>query len=145
MPFPPAQEIADVIPLLCDYKYFTWVGTFWRAPSWAALPLVVSSAPSPSSQPLLAAIVVAVVQLPSHARLFVTPWTAHGSLPCLSPSPRVCPSSFMSIKSVMPSNHLILYRPLLLPSVFPNIRVFSSESVVLIRWPEHWSFSISSF
>ena len=50
----------------------------------------------------------------------------------------------MSIKSVMPSNHLILYRPLLLlPSIFPSIRVFSNESVLHIRWPEYRSFSIS--
>ena len=49
----------------------------------------------------------------------------------------------ISIDSVMPSNHLILCRPLLLPSVFPSIRVFSSESVLLIRWPKYWSFSFS--
>ena len=50
----------------------------------------------------------------------------------------------MCIKSVMPSNHLILYHPLLLlPSIFPNIRVFSSESVLCIRWPKYWSFSFS--
>ena len=49
----------------------------------------------------------------------------------------------MSIKSVMPSNPLILCHPLLLPSVFPSIRVFSSESVLCIRWPEYWRFSIS--
>ena len=50
----------------------------------------------------------------------------------------------MSIKSVMPSNHLILRHPLLLPpSIFPSIRVFSSESVLRIRWPKHWSFSFS--
>ena len=49
----------------------------------------------------------------------------------------------MSIKSVMPSNHLILCRPLLLPSIFPSIRVFSSESVLCIRWPKYWSFSFS--
>ena len=49
----------------------------------------------------------------------------------------------MSIKSVMPSNHLILWRPLLLPSIFPSIRVFSNESVLSIRGPKDWSFSIS--
>ena len=48
----------------------------------------------------------------------------------------------MSIESVMPSNHLILYRPLLLPtSIFPSIRVFSNESVICIRWPKYWNFS----
>ena len=52
--------------------------------------------------------------------------------------------TLMSIESVMPSNHLILRRPLLLPpSIFPNIRVFSSESVLWIRWPKYWSFSFS--
>ena len=51
----------------------------------------------------------------------------------------------MSIESVMPSNHLILCRPLLLlPSIFPSIRVFSSESALPIRWPKYWSFSFSS-
>ena len=59
-----------------------------------------------------------------------------------------CPSQslpkFMSIKSVMPSNHLILCRPLLLwPSIFPSIRVFSRQSAVHLRWPKFWSFSFS--
>ena len=49
----------------------------------------------------------------------------------------------MSIKSVMPSNHLVLCHPLLLPSIFPSIRVFSNESVLHIRWPKYWSFSFS--
>ena len=49
----------------------------------------------------------------------------------------------MSLESVMPSNHLILCHPLLLPSIFPTIRVFSSESVLHIRWPKYWSFSFS--
>ena len=63
----------------------------------------------------------------------------HASLPCPSPTPRVC-----SIESVMPSNCLILCSPLLLPpSVFPGIRVFSSESLLHIRWPKYWSFSFS--
>ena len=63
-------------------------------------------------------------------------------LPCPLPTPRAC--SNMSIESVMPSSHLILCRPLLLlPSIFPSIRVFSNESVLYIRWPKYWSFSIS--
>ena len=49
----------------------------------------------------------------------------------------------MSVESVMPSNHFILYCPLLLPSVFPSIRVFSNELVLCIRWPKYWSFSFS--
>ena len=62
----------------------------------------------------------------------------HARLPCPSPSPEVCSNSCPS----MPSNHLILCRPLLLlPSVFPRIRIFSSESALWIRWPKYWSFS----
>ena len=54
------------------------------------------------------------------------------------------PPKPMSIESMMPPNHLILYRPLLLlPSIFPSIRVFSHESVLLIRWPKYWSFSFN--
>ena len=83
------------------------------------------------------------VQLLSHVRLSATPRTA------------ACQSSLfitnsqnlfklMSIVSVMPSNHLILCRPLLLlPSIFPSIRVFSNESVLHIRWPNYWSFSFN--
>ena len=67
----------------------------------------------------------------------------HARLPFPSLSPRVC-SSFMSIELVMPSNYLILCRPLLLvASVFPSIRVFSSESALHTRWPKYWSFSFS--
>ena len=83
------------------------------------------------------------VQLLSRVWLFVTPWTtAHqASLP-FSVSRSLL--KLMSMESVMPSNHLILYHPLLLlPSVFHSIRVFSSESALHIRWPKYWSFSIS--
>ena len=66
----------------------------------------------------------------------------HARPPCPSPSHRA--GSLMSIKSVMPSNHLILCHPLLLPpSIFPSIWVFSNESVLCIRWPEDWSFNFS--
>ena len=67
----------------------------------------------------------------------------HARLPCPSPTPGVY-SNLMSIESVMPSNHLILCCPLLLPpSIFPSIRVFFNESVLLIRWPKYQSFSFS--
>ena len=67
----------------------------------------------------------------------------HSRLPCPSPTHGAC-SNLISIDSVMPSNHLILCRPLLLlPSIFPSIRVFSNESVLRIRWPKYWSFSFS--
>ena len=66
----------------------------------------------------------------------------HDRPPYPSPTPGVY--SLMSIESVMPSNHLILYFPLfLLPSVFPSISVFSNESALLIRWPKYWSFSFN--
>ena len=74
---------------------------------------------------------------------FATPWTA---VPQASLSITNSQSLFklMSIESVMPSNHLTLCHPLLIPpSIFPSIRVFSSESVLLIRWPKYWSFSFS--
>ena len=67
----------------------------------------------------------------------------HTRLPCPSPTPGICSNSWCS-KSVMPSNHLILCCPLLLPpSIFPSIRVFSNESILHIRWPKYWSFSFS--
>ena len=86
---------------------------------------------------------VIFVQLLSHIRLSVIPWTTECQA---SPSFTISQSllRLMSIDSVMPCNHLILCCPLLLlPSVFPSIRVFSSESVLRIRWPKYWSFSFS--
>ena len=83
------------------------------------------------------------VQLLGRVQLFVTLWTA-ACQASLSITNSWSLLKLMSIKSVMPSNHLILYHPLLLlPSIFPIIRVFSSESVLHIRWPKYWSFSFS--
>ena len=83
------------------------------------------------------------VQLLSHVPLFVTPWTAAHQA-SLSITNSWSLPKLMSTESVMPSNHLILCRPLLLlPSIFPNIRVFSNESVLRIRWPKYWSFSFN--
>ena len=79
----------------------------------------------------------------SSVRLFVTPWTAAHQA-SLSITNSWSMLKLMSIKSMMPSNHLILCCPLLLlPSIFPSIRVFSNESVLHIRWPKYWSFSFS--
>ena len=76
-------------------------------------------------------------------RLFVTPWTAACQSSLSITNSRSFPK-LMSIESVMSSNHLILYRPLLfLPSIFPSFRVFSSESLLCIRWPKYWSFSFN--
>ena len=86
---------------------------------------------------------ISSVQSLSCVWLFATPWTA-----ACQASPSITNSQslleFMSIESMMPSNHLIFCHPLLLlPLVFPSIRVFSNESVLPIRWPKYWSFSCS--
>ena len=83
------------------------------------------------------------VQLLSHVRLLATPWTAaHQASLSITNSWSLL--KLMSIESMMLSNHLILCHPLLLPpSIFPSIRVFSSESAHHIRWPKYWSFSFS--
>ena len=83
------------------------------------------------------------VQSLSHAQLFATPWTVpHQASLSITNSWSLL--KLMSIELVIPSNHLILCHPLLLlPSIFPSIRVFSNESVLCIRWPKYWSFSFS--
>ena len=83
-----------------------------------------------------------VAQSLSRVRLLETCGLQHARLPCPSLFLRVC--SLTSIESMIPSNHLILrLLLLLLPSIFPSIRVFSNESVLHIRWPKYWNFSIS--
>ena len=86
--------------------------------------------------------VLAVVELLSCVRLFATPWTAARQA-SLSITNSWSLLKLMSIESVMPSNHLILCHPLLLPSILPSIMVFSNESALRIRWPKYWSFSFS--
>ena len=83
-----------------------------------------------------------VFQLLSCVRLFPTPWTAVYQA-SLSFTISWSLLKLMSIVLMIPSNHLILCRLLLLPSVFPRIRVFSNESVLCVRWPKYWSFSFS--
>ena len=79
----------------------------------------------------------------SHVWLFATPWTAARQA-SLSITNSQSLLKLMSIKSVMLSNHLILYHPLLLlPAIFPSIRVFSNESIIRIKQPKYWSFSFS--
>ena len=83
------------------------------------------------------------VQLLSHVQLFATPWTA-ACQASLSITNSRSLFRFMSIESVMPSNHLILCcLLLLLPSILPSIKVFPNESVLHIRWPKNWSFSFN--
>ena len=97
---------------------------FSRQEYWSGVPL-----PSP--------------QLLSHVQLFVTLWTAALQASLSITNPWSLPK-LMSIESVMPSNHLIPCRPLLLlPSIFPSITVFSNESARCMRWPKYWSFSFS--
>ena len=83
------------------------------------------------------------VQSLSHVQLFATPWTAAHQA-SLSITNSWSPPKPMSIEPVMPSNHLIIYAPLLLlPSIFPSIRVFSNELPIHIRWPKYWSLSFN--
>ena len=83
------------------------------------------------------------VQLLSRVRLFATPWTAARQASLSITNTRSLPK-LMSIESMMPSNHLIICGPLFhLHSIFPNIRVFSSESALRIRWPKYWHFSFN--
>ena len=86
---------------------------------------------------------ISSVQLLSHVRLFATPWTA-ACQASLSITNSWSLPKFMSIEPVMPSSHLILCHPLLLlPSIFPSIKVFSNESTLRMRWPKYWSFSFN--
>ena len=94
--------------------------------------------------PMATHIQFSSVQSLSRVRLFVTPWTAARQA-SLSITNSRSPPNPMCIEAVMPSNHLILCRPLFLPpSIFPSIRVFSNESALRIRWPKYWSFSFIS-
>ena len=127
---------------ICTVKAF---GTYGQGAPENSRPLVLST---PGRQCLTdvvpsASVQFSSVQSLSHVWLFATPWTAarQASLSITSSwgSPKL-----MSIESVMPSRHLILCRPLLLlPSIFPSIRVFSNESALRIRWPKYWSFSLN--
>ena len=88
-------------------------------------------------------IYISSVQSLSHVQLFATPWTV-ACQTSLSITNSQSLLKLLFIELVMPSNHLILYHPLLLlPSIFPSIRVFSNESVLCIRWPKYWSFCFS--
>ena len=88
-------------------------------------------------------LIFSLVQSLSHVQLFVSPWIA-ACQASLSITNSQSLLKLMYIKSVMPSNHLVLCHPLLLPpSIFPSIRVFCNESVLCIRWPKYWSFSFS--
>ena len=92
---------------------------------------------------ILASVQFSSVAQLSRIPLFAIPWTAARQA-SLSITNSQSLRKLMSIESVMPSNHLILCHPLLLlPSIFPSIRVFSNESVLRVRWPKYWSFSFN--
>ena len=122
----------------------------WLIPVNAEVQAGVNSKEKRQSQPLRGSLDwsfqwlhdVSSVELLSRVRLFVTPWTAACQASLFITNSQSSPK-LMSIESVMPSSHLVLCRPLLLPSIFPSIWVFSNESVLSIRWPKYWSFSIS--
>ena len=120
-------------PPVCTMYLVNWtVLPVWGQLSWW---MVLSRA--------LPGLSVSSVQLLSHVQLFVTPLTS-ARQPSLSITNSRSLLKLMSIESVMPSNHLILCRPLLLPpSIFPSIKVISNESLLLIRWAKYWSFSFN--
>ena len=124
-------KVTQSCPTLCNPMDYTVHGIFQaRILERLAFPL--------SSETCMTS-----VQSLSRVQLFETPWTvAHqASLPITNSWSLL---KLMSIKSVMPSNLLIICHPLLLlPSIFPSIRVFSNESALRIRWPKYWSFSFS--
>ena len=113
------------------------------SPAWQANSLVFSQLGSLSTHTDTHTHQFSSVQSLSCVRLIVTPWTVACEA-SLSITNSWSLLKLMSTESVMPSNHLIFCRPLLLlPSIFPSIRVFSNESVLCIRWPEDWSFSFN--
>ena len=119
--------------LLCSHPYPVLDGSWRRRSGWHyEMPSYTQDTDQLSS-----------VQSLSHVWLFVTPWTAARKA-SLSITDSQSPPKPMSIKLMMPSNHLILCHPLfLLSSIFPSIRVFSNESALCIRWPKYWSFSFN--
>ena len=99
--------------------------------------------PCPSLTQRACSVQFSSFQLLSRVQLFVTPWTAARQASLSITNSQSLPKP-MSIELLMPSNHLILCRPLLLlPSIFPSITVFSNESALHMRWPKYWSFSFS--
>ena len=127
--------LADIYSSLQISVYMAFI------PAWALWLTDLKQDPSMFSFPILVLNIVVVVQSLSRVWLFVTPWTtAHQASLSFTISRHLL--KLMSIESVIPHNHLILCHPLLpLPSIFPNIKVFSNESALCIRWPKwHQSF-----
>ena len=115
----------------------------WREPSLAPVVVTFQNSWPGGTEGLKSLSKAVVIQSLSHVWLFATSWTAahQGSLSITNSWSSL---RLKSIKLVMPSSHLILCCPLLLlPRIFPSIRIFSNESVLRIRWPKYWSFSFS--
>ena len=116
----------------------------WQMTEWYAVSETLSSSAEELFKTLLCRLGgVVAVQSPSRVQLFASSWAAARQPPLSSAISQSLPK-LMPTDAMIPSNHLILCRPLLLlPSISPSIRVFSDESALCIRWPKHWSFSIS--
>ena len=134
-----ASHLSMLLVLSFNYKSIS----FFRGSSWPRDQTCVSWVPALAGRFFTTVPSESQVQSLSRIGLYVTPWTA-ACQASLSIGNSQSLLKLMSSKSVMPSNHLILCRPLLLlPSIFPSIRVFSNESVLPIRWPKYWSFSFN--
>ena len=134
-------QYSNSLILTCSRSLFVWLPSQLSCGDSSGS--VVWSRASPPRTRFPHFSILSSVQLLSRVQLFATPWTAahHASLSITNSQSL---PKLMSIELVMPSNHLILCRPLLLPAaVFPSIRVFSNESALHIRWPKYWSFSFS--
>ena len=118
----------------------------WHQTKSSLLPLLWTEIPDSYAENLWLIVIIFVqfssFQPLSHVWLFATPWTAARQASLSITNCRSLPKP-MSIESVMLSNHLIFCRPLLLPSIFPSIRVFSNKLALRIRWPKYWSFSLN--
>ena len=124
------------------YPSLRWAGNERSPTPTPALQLEKAAATEVPPQPNINKYISSVLSL-SRVRLFATPWTA-ACQASLSITNSRSLLKLMSIELVMPSNHLIICRPLLLPpSIFPDIKVFSNESALRIRWPKYWCFSFS--
>ena len=118
------------------------MGIYFSSLNWQVVPPSSSLYPTPATVQWMDLFEFNSVLLLSHARLLMTQWTAaHQASLSITNSWSLL--KLMSIELVMPSNHFILCCPLLLPSTFPSIRVFSNELVLCIKWPKYWSFSFS--
>ena len=128
------------------YVALIWAGLSSSSSSWSISPqrtVSSSSAWDLSISCLKTRVQFSSVQSLSRVQLFATPWTAAHQASLSITNSQSLPK-LMSIELVMASNHLILSRPLLLlPSIFPSIRVFSKESAFHIRWPKYWNFSFN--